>query len=100
MKATDYIKTYVINENIGYADFFLFMEKCGYMCVVDEERKIIYMARYTLSNIVGMSLVSSKLWAKNIPIRVQNALRNRLWDIYMTIDKSMAWVLIGLQFNN
>lgn len=98
MIKSDYIKTYLINEDVSYMDVFSYLEKNKHTSIVDEENKTIYMTRFAFGNLVGGALNYSDIWMKVIPARVRRALTDRVYDIYMNINKSKATDIIALQF--
>lgn len=98
MIKSDYIKTYLINEDVSYMDVFSYLERAGHTSIVDDKNKTIYMTRFAFGSLVGGALVYSDIWMKVIPARGRRALTDRVYDIYMNIDKSKTTDIIALQF--
>lgn len=98
MIKSDYIKTYLINEDVSYMDVFSYLERAGHTSIVDDKNKTIYMTGFALGSLVGGALVYSEIWMKVIPARGRRALADRVYDIYMNIDKSKPTDIIALQF--
>lgn len=98
MIKSDYIKTYLINEDVSYMDVFSYLERTGHTSIVDDKNKTIYMTRFAFGSLVGGALVYSDTWMKVIPARGRRALADRVYDIYMNIDKSKPTDIIALQF--
>ena len=98
MIKSDYIKTYLINEDVSYMDVFSYLERTRHTSIVDEKNKTIYMTRFAFRSLVGSALVYSEIWMKIIPARERRALTDRVYDIYMNIDKSKTTDIMALQF--
>lgn len=98
MIKSDYIKTYLIHEDVSYMDVFSYLERTGHTSIVDDKNKTIYMTRFAFGSLVGGALIYSDTWMKIIPARGRRALTDRVYDIYMNIDKSKTTDIIALQF--
>lgn len=98
MIKSDYIKTYLINEDVSYMDVFSYLERTGHTSIVNKKNKTIYMTRFAFGSLVGGALIYSEIWMKVIPARVRRALTDRVYDIYMDIDKSKTTDIMALQF--
>lgn len=98
MIKSDYIKTYLINDNVSYMDVFSYLERTGHTSIVDDKNKTIYMTRFGFGSLVVGALIYSDTWMKIIPSIGRRALTDRVYDIYMNIDKSKTMDIMALQF--